>query len=143
MFVEKSYSSQSIDSNSIQYIFAMSDGCSTRIVATPVFVQQKQEFIMENLNPLKSFLSDLITPIVEKAVKDAVPAKEGTSLPRYIPVSQIPEEYGISVSTIYLRFSNGELTKHKQGGLTFVDREELEKSIKAKKMYATVAPKKK
>ena len=84
---------------------------------------------MENLNPLKSFLSDLITPIVEKAVKDAVPAKEGTSLPRYIPVSQIPEEYGISVSTIYLRFSNGELTKHKQGGLTFVDREELEKSI--------------
>lgn len=143
MFIEKSYSLQSIDSNSIQYIFAMSDGCSTRIVATPVFVQQKQEFIMENLNPLKSFLSDLITPIVEKAVKDAVPAKEGTSLPRYIPVSQIPEEYGISVSTIYLRFSNGELTKHKQGGLTFVDREELEKSIKAKKMYATVAPKKK
>ena len=143
MFVEKSYSLQSIDSNSIQYIFAMSDGCSTRIVATPVFVQQKQEFIMETLNPLKSFLSDLITPIVEKAVKDAVPAKEGTSLPRYIPVSQIPEEYGISVSTIYLRFSNGELTKHKQGGLTFVDREELEKSIKAKKMYATVAPKKK
>lgn len=129
--------------NSLLYTFALSDGCPIRIVATPVFVQQKQELFMENLNPLKSFLSDLITPIVEKAVKDAVPAKEGTSLPRYIPVSQIPEEYGISVSTIYLRFSNGELTKHKQGGLTFVDREELEKSIKAKKMYATVGPKKK
>ena len=114
----------------------MSDGCSTRIVATPVFVQQKQEFIMENLNPLKSFLSDLITPIVEKAVKDAVPAKEGTSLPRYIPVSQIPEEYGISVSTIYLRFSNGELTKHKQGGLTFVDTVQLESLMKGEKLCA-------
>ncbi|MGM9735153.1 MAG: helix-turn-helix transcriptional regulator [Candidatus Cryptobacteroides sp.] len=98
---------------------------------------------MDNLNPLKSFLSDLITPIVQKAVKDAVPAKENSSLPRFIPVSQIPEEYGISVSTIYLRFNTGELTKHKQGGLTFVDREELEKSIKARKLCDTVAPKKK
>ena len=51
----------------------MSDGCSTRIVATPVFVQQKQEFIMDNLKPLKSFLTDLITPIVQDAVTNAIP----------------------------------------------------------------------
>ena len=121
----------------------MSDGCSTRIVATPVFVQQKQEYIMDNLKPLKSFLTDLITPIVEKAVKDAVPGKETGTPHNYIPVSQVAEEYGLAISTIYLRFSTGELTKHKQGNLTFVDRDELEKSIKARKLCATIAPKKK
>lgn len=121
----------------------MSDRRPIRIVATPVFVQQKQEFIMDNLKPLKSFLTDLITPIVEKAVKDAVPGKEGDIPHNYIPVSQVAEEYGISVSTIYLRFSTGELTKHKQGKLTFVDRDELENSIKARRLCATAAPKKK
>lgn len=96
---------------------------------------------MDNLNPLKSFLSDLITPIVEKAVKAAVPEKEAQPQQRYISVQQVSDEYGISVSTIYLRFASGELTKHKNGGLTFVDREELEKSIKAKKFYERVPQK--
>ena len=97
---------------------------------------------MENLNPLKSFLSDLIAPIVEKAVKDAVPKKEESSAQRFLSVKQICHEYGISVSTIYNRFSNGELTCHKHGGRTFIDREELESLIEAKKLCGKKAQQK-
>lgn len=136
MFGEKSYSLQSIDSNSIQYIFAMSDGCSTRIVATPVFVQQKQEFIMDNLKPLKSFLTDLITPIVQDAVTNAIPVNIKTKDKNPVPVQKITEMYGISQSKVYAMFRTGELEKIKQGGLTFVDTVQLESLMKGEKLCA-------
>ena len=89
----------------------MSDGCSTRIVATPVFVQQKQEFIMDNLKPLKSFLTDLITPIVQDAVTNAIPVNIKTKDKNPVPVQKITEMYGISQSKVYAMFRTGSPAK--------------------------------
>ena len=51
-----------------------------------------------------------------------------------MPVAEVAKVYGIGLSTIYLRFKTGQLTKYKQNGLTFVDIEELEASMKPQKL---------
>lgn len=91
---------------------------------------------MDNLKPIKSFLTDLITPIVKSAVAEAMPEQilsKGTNL---VPVQRITEIYGMSQSKIYSMFKNGELNKIKQGGLTFVDTVELENLMKEEKLWA-------
>lgn len=96
---------------------------------------------MDNLAPVRTFFKELMTPIVENAIKKAIPDIVAAKNNSMMPISDVTKIYGISKSTIYMRFKTGELTKHKQDGLTFVDIEELEKTMKAEKL-CDVAPQK-
>lgn len=89
---------------------------------------------MNEMNQIRSFFSDLITPIVMEAVAEAIPESIKNMDQIYIPVQQIPEKYGISVSKIYLMFTSGELQKIKQGAHTFVSIAELESLMKAEQL---------
>ena len=91
---------------------------------------------MDNLKPIKSFLADLITPIVKSAVAEAMPEQILSKDKNLVPVQRITEIYGMSQSKIYSMFKNGELNKIKQGGLTFVDTVELENLMKEEKLWA-------
>ena len=91
---------------------------------------------MDNLKPIKSFLIDLITPIVKSAVAEAMPEQILSKGKNLVPVQRITEIYGMSQSKIYSMFKNGELNKIKQGGLTFVDTVELENLMKEEKLWA-------
>lgn len=91
---------------------------------------------MDNLKPIKSFLTDLITPIVKSAVAEAMPEQILYKGKNLVPVQRITEIYGMSQSKIYSMFKNGELNKIKQGGLTFVDTVELENLMKEEKLWA-------
>ncbi len=91
---------------------------------------------MDNLKPIKSFLTDLITPIVKSAVAEAMPEQILSKSKNLVPVQRITEIYGMSQSKIYSMFKNGELNKIKQGGLTFVDTVELENLMKEEKLWA-------
>lgn len=89
---------------------------------------------MDNLKPLKSFLTDLIAPIVKDAVSNAIPENIRTKDKNPVPVQKITELYGISQSKVYSMFRSGELEKIKQGGLTFVDTVQLESLMKGEKL---------
>lgn len=89
---------------------------------------------MDNLKPLKSFLSDLITPIVKSAVGEAIPEAIKDKEKNLVPVQKITELYGISQSKVYYMFRTAQLDKYKQGGLTFVDTYQLESRMKVKKL---------
>ncbi len=89
---------------------------------------------MDNLREVRTFLKDLIEPIVVDAVKQAIPDKDKNRLNNKMPLSEVTRTYGISLSTIYYRFNHGILTKYKSNGLTFVDIEELEASMKPQKL---------
>ena len=91
---------------------------------------------MDNLKPIKSFLTDLITPIVKSAVAEAMPEQILSKGKNLVPVQRITEIYGMSQSKIYSMFKNGELNKIKQGGLTFVDTVELENLMKEEILWA-------
>ena len=91
---------------------------------------------MDNLKPIKSFLTDLITPIVKSAVAEAMPEQILSKGKNLVPVQRITEIYGMSQSKIYSMFKNGELNKIKQGGLTFVDTVELENLMREEKLWA-------
>lgn len=91
---------------------------------------------MDNLKSIKSFLSDLITPIVKTAVAEAIPERINSREKNLVPVQRVTEIYGMSQSKVYNMFKNGELNKIKQGGLTFVDTIELEKLMKEEKLCA-------
>ena len=91
---------------------------------------------MDNLKPIKSFLTDLITPIVKSAVAEAMTEQILSKGKNLVPVQRITEIYGMSQSKIYSMFKNGELNKIKQGGLTFVDTVELENLMKEEKLWA-------
>ena len=68
---------------------------------------------MDNLKPIKSFLTDLITPIVKSAVAEAMPEQILSKGKNLVPVQRITEIYGMSQSKIYSMFKNGELNKIK------------------------------
>lgn len=89
---------------------------------------------MDNLKPLKSFLSDLITPIVKSAVGEAIPEAIKDKEKNLVPVQKITELYGISQSKVYYMFRTAQLDKIKQGGLTFVDTYQLESRMKVQKL---------
>ena len=91
---------------------------------------------MDNLKPIKSFLTDLINPIVKSVVAEAMPEQILSKGKNLVPVQRITEIYGMSQSKIYSMFKNGELNKIKQGGLTFVDTVELENLMKEEKLWA-------
>lgn len=81
---------------------------------------------MDELNPIKSMLKDLITPIVKDAVTQALNVNESTATKHHIPIKEAIRIYGLSSSNIYRKFDEGTLTKVKNGGLTFVIQEEIE-----------------
>ena len=91
---------------------------------------------MDNLTPVRSFLKELITPIVKDAVKTALTVQSSSATKHYIPLAEAVKLYGMSVSTIYNRFDDGTLTKIKNGGLTFVIQEEIEASMQAERLSA-------
>lgn len=96
---------------------------------------------MDNLAPVRAFFKELITPIVTDAVKQALPNADESGGSRKMSVSDVAKKYGIGVSTIYLRFKTGQLTKYKQNGLTFVDVDELEQSMTEEKLCAVLPEK--
>lgn len=98
---------------------------------------------MDNLQPLKSFLTDLITPIVKSAVGEAMPEAVKPSEDGLVPVKEISKAYGISVSKLYNMFRSGELEKHKIGNNTFVRRCDLEACARGEKMCGKVPMKRK
>ena len=120
--------------NTLQYTFAVSNVGLMRVVATPGFSNKIRNY--HNLKPIKSFLTDLITPIVKSAVAEAMPEQILSKGKNLVPVQRITEIYGMSQSKIYSMFKNGELNKIKQGGLTFVDTVELENLMKEEKLWA-------
>lgn len=96
---------------------------------------------MDNLAPVRAFFKELITPIVTDAVKQALPNADESGNGRKMAIAEVTKVYGIAQSTIYLRFKTGQLTKYKQNGLTFVDIDELEKSMTEEKL-CEITPKK-
>lgn len=88
---------------------------------------------MDGLKVIKDFLQDLIRPIVEEAVKSAIPAPEAAKMKKYLTVKEVEEMYHLSVSAIYDRFKSGALTRVKSGGKTYILSEEMEKSLLVKK----------
>ena len=101
-----------------------------------LFVEITNTETMDNLTPVRSFLKELITPIVKDAVKTAMTVQSSSATKHYIPIAEAVKLYGMSVSTIYNRFDDGTLTKIKNGGLTFVIQEEIEASMQAERLSA-------
>lgn len=91
---------------------------------------------MDNLTPVRSFLQDLITPIVTEAVNSAMQKVEISEDKDYLSVAQAMERYTISCSTIYRRFADGTLTRVKNGGRTLIKISELEGSLEERKLCA-------
>lgn len=83
---------------------------------------------MDTLTPMKSFLKDILEPIVIEAVKSAIPAKNDDD--EYLSIEDIQDKYHISPSTVYRRFTTGELTKVKNGSRTLVLKRELDNCLK-------------
>lgn len=91
---------------------------------------------MDNLSPVKSFLKEIIEPIVIEAVKSAIPSNDSKSDDEYLSVEEIQQQYHISSSTIYRRFATGDLTKVKNGNRTLVRKSEIESGLKEGKLVA-------
>lgn len=64
------------------------------------------------------------------AVKQDLLANDESGNGRKMAIVEVTKVYDIAQSTIYLRFKTGQLTKYKQNGLTFVDIDELERTMK-------------
>lgn len=90
-----------------------------------------EDFRRVDLTPLASLLESLLRPIITECVAEAVSGEfqKRKDMNRYLTVKQVNETYGISASTLYQRFRTGKLKKVKNGGLTFVDREDLERTM--------------
>ena len=91
---------------------------------------------MESLQELKSAVAEFITPIIESAVKRAMPVIEQPAGKEYFTLTEVEEQYNISQTTIYRRFYSGELTKIKNGDRTMVRRSELEANLREGKLAA-------
>ena len=93
---------------------------------------------MESLQELKSAVAEFITPIIESAVKRAMPVIEQPAGKEYLTLTEVEEQYNISQTTIYRRFYSGELTKIKikNGDRTMVRRSELEANLREGKLAA-------
>lgn len=91
-----------------------------------------EDFRRVDLTPLATLLESLLRPIITECVVEAVSGEfqKRKDMNRYLTVKQVNETYGISASTLYQRFRTGKLKKVKNGGLTFVDREDLERTMR-------------
>lgn len=91
---------------------------------------------MDNLDPVRSFFKDLITPIVKDAVKEAMPVNDERASKHLVPVKEISKKYSMALSTLYNKFNTGQLTRYKDGWLTFVDEDEFISKMKTDKLAA-------
>ncbi|MBQ0123952.1 MAG: hypothetical protein KBS58_03820 [Bacteroidales bacterium] len=82
---------------------------------------------MDNLQPLKSFLTDLITPIVKSAVDDALPEAIKPKEKNLMPITKVSETYGMCQTKLYGLLRCGKLERYKEGGNTFIDTYELDR----------------
>lgn len=89
---------------------------------------------MDKLNVIASFLKDLIRPIVVDAVTEAVTPLKPVARKRFLTVKEAREEYCISTATLYNYFQEGVLHKIKNGGRTYIDREELEANMHVRQL---------
>ena len=92
---------------------------------------------MDYISTIRAFLTELITPIVVQAVKDNVPEPAPLDLKKYITVEEAMEQYGLSMTSVYRRFNAGVFTKVKNGSRTLILREEIEDSLKRRKVGGT------
>lgn len=92
---------------------------------------------MDYISTIRAFLTELITPIVVQAVKDNVPEPAPLDLKKYITVEEAMEQYGLSMTSVYRRFNAGVFTKVKNGTRTLILREEIEDSLKRRKVGGT------
>ena len=92
---------------------------------------------MDYISTIRAFLTELITPIVVQAVKDNVPEPAPLDLKKYITVEEAMEQYGLSMTSVYRRFNAGVFTKVKNGTRTLILREEVENSLKKRKVGGT------
>lgn len=82
---------------------------------------------MEIIEEVRSFLEDLIKPIVTEAVKDSISEQnQDVSGKRLMPREEFCTTYGVSNGKLYDLFNSGKLTKKKVDGLTFIDIDEWE-----------------
>lgn len=95
---------------------------------------------MDSLKQVKDFLRDLISPIVEEAVKASVAVPEAPRAKKYLTVKEVEEQYSVSTSTIYQRFKEGKLTRVKNGGKTYILTDEIEGSLIRKSLAGHVKP---
>ena len=73
---------------------------------------------------LKSFLTELIVPIVQDALNGTLVTKEEKEETVYMTFKQIEKEYYVSRQTVDRRVKNGRLTKIKDGGRVLFSRKE-------------------
>jgi len=85
---------------------------------------------MEITESVRVFFMDILTPIVEEAVRSAMPEKEQTNERKYLTIGQAREEYQLSTATFYRHFDMGDLNKYKIGGRTMLLKSELEALFK-------------
>lgn len=74
---------------------------------------------------IRSFLGDLIKPIVAEAVAEALPKQEPQQEDHLLTLKEAIRKYPLSHTTIYRLFDSGELSKHKLGKRTVLDENEL------------------
>ena len=82
------------------------------------------------LAPLKEFLTEIIRPIVNSAVQEAMPKPEEKKRLRTYTVVEACEILKVSKPTLYDYFNFGLLKKYKNQGRTLIDADELEEGIK-------------
>ena len=79
---------------------------------------------------LKSFLTELIVPIVPDAINGTLVTKEEKEETVYMTFKQIEKEYYVSRQTVDRRVKNGRLTKIKDGGRVLFSRKEVDGMFK-------------
>ena len=82
------------------------------------------------LAPLKEFLTEIIRPIVNSAVQEAMPKPSEKKRLRTYTVDDACEILKVSKPTLYDYFNYGLLKKYKHQGRTLIDADELEEGIK-------------
>lgn len=89
---------------------------------------------MDNLQPLKSFLTDLITPIVKSAVGDAIPEAIKPKDKNLVPIKKVSDMYDMCETKLYGLLRHGKLERYKEGGNTFIDTYELDRLVQKEKL---------
>ena len=77
---------------------------------------------------LKSFLTELIVPIVQDAINGTLVTKEEKE--EIGRINEIEKEYYVSRQTVDRRVKNGRLTKIKDGGRVLFSRKEVDGMFK-------------
>lgn len=89
---------------------------------------------MTQLDALKDFLKELLSPIIIDAVNDALANLERTPVKRYYTRAEAIEHLKIGTTTFYRLAKKGKITILKIQGRTLVDADELDGAIERKEI---------